>query len=171
MEKWFAKNRKVSSWIFLAQKKKEWQFLALFCPTSVKLLTDLSHIFPFWHELLGVFCGLICSNSKEDRILRRIAKLLYFCNFWPQKSKLTITNCHFSFAEKVQVLEARILDEKITLNGLACYQNYSIRVAASTKAGDGLLSRSIYCRTKEDCKFSILWNNIYFQRFQIVIHI
>ena len=56
----------------------------------------------------------------------------------------------FNVTEKVEVLEARILDEKITLNGLACYQNYSIRVAASTKAGDGLKSRSIYCRTKED---------------------
>ena len=56
----------------------------------------------------------------------------------------------FNVTEKVEVLEARILDEKITLNDLACYQNYSIRVAASTKAGDGLKSRSIYCRTKED---------------------
>ena len=66
MEKWFAKNRKVSSWIFFAQRKKEWQFLALFCPTSVKLLTDLSHIFPFWHELLGVFCGLIVIVKKTQ---------------------------------------------------------------------------------------------------------
>ena len=58
----------------------------------------------------------------------------------------------FFVTEKVEVLEAHILDDKVTLNDLACYQNYSIRVAASTKAGDGLKSRSIYCRTKEDCE-------------------
>ena len=57
-----------------------------------------------------------------------------------------------SKAEKAHMLEARTLDEKMTLEGLKCYQNYSIQVVASTKVGDGLKSRSIYCRTKEDRK-------------------
>ena len=51
------------------------------------------------------------------------------------------------------MLEARTLDEKITLQGLRCYQNYSIQVVAATKVGDGLKSRSVYCRTKEDCEY------------------
>ena len=57
-----------------------------------------------------------------------------------------------NFAEKAQTLEVRTSDQKLTLEGLACYQNYSIQVVAATKMGDGLKSRSVYCRTKEDCK-------------------
>ena len=59
----------------------------------------------------------------------------------------------FRKAEKAHMLEARTLEEKMTLEGLKCYQNYSIQVVASTKVGDGLKSRSIYCRTKEDRKY------------------
>ena len=54
------------------------------------------------------------------------------------------------FAEKVEIFSESVAHEEMTLRGLAKYQNYSIQVVAATKIGEGLKSRSIYCRTKED---------------------
>jgi hypothetical protein len=63
---------------------------------------------------------------------------------------------HLICAEKVEVLEARSKEQKVTIANLMCYQNYSIQVVASTRVGDGLKSRSIYCSTKEDCEELII---------------
>ncbi len=52
--------------------------------------------------------------------------------------------------ERVEILEQSTLQHEITLGGLEKYQNYSVQVAAATKVGLGLKSRSIYCRTLED---------------------
>ena len=54
--------------------------------------------------------------------------------------------------ENVRILDKKTRQHKITLNDLDKYQNYTIQVVASTKIGEGLKSRSIYCRTKEDGK-------------------
>ena len=57
-----------------------------------------------------------------------------------------------SFSERVVVIEKSTTQQKLTLYGLEKYQNYTIQVVASTKVGQGLKSRSIYCRTQEDGK-------------------
>lgn len=41
----------------------------------------------------------------------------------------------------------------LVVGGLSKYTNYSVSVLGFTQAGDGLLSSSIFCRTKEDCTF------------------
>lgn len=38
----------------------------------------------------------------------------------------------------------------MTLAGLRKYTNYSVQVLAYTRVGDGVPSRTMYCRTKED---------------------
>ena len=38
----------------------------------------------------------------------------------------------------------------LELDGLDTFTNYSIKVAAFTRAGRGKASRAIYCRTAED---------------------
>lgn len=43
----------------------------------------------------------------------------------------------------------------MTLAGLRKYTNYSIQVLAYTRVGDGISSRTMFCRTKEDGKFKI----------------
>nr|XP_040566824.1 Down syndrome cell adhesion molecule-like protein Dscam2 [Lepeophtheirus salmonis] len=48
------------------------------------------------------------------------------------------------------VRDLRTSGLKITLYDLDKYQNYTIQVVASTRIGEGLRSRSIYCKTKED---------------------
>ncbi|TRY70745.1 hypothetical protein TCAL_04830 [Tigriopus californicus] len=52
--------------------------------------------------------------------------------------------------EQVEIHEQSTMQQQITLYGLEKYQNYSVQVVASTHVGQGLKSRSIYCRTKED---------------------
>lgn len=51
----------------------------------------------------------------------------------------------------------------MTLAALRKYTNYSIQVLAYTRVGDGVSSRTIYCRTKEDgkvkTKFIILYQS------------
>ena len=42
------------------------------------------------------------------------------------------------------------MQQKIIIGGLEKYQNYTVRLVATTKVGEGLKSRSIYCRTEED---------------------
>ena len=59
-------------------------------------------------------------------------------------------------SESVEVLEQSTTQQKLTLYGLEKYQNYTIQIVASTKIGEGLKSRSIYCRTQEDGKRSII---------------
>ena len=59
-------------------------------------------------------------------------------------------NCFIS--ERVEVIEKSTTQQKLTLYELEKYQNYTIQVVASTKVGQGLKSRSIYCRTQEDGK-------------------
>ena len=58
--------------------------------------------------------------------------------------------CGLSFSEHVEVLEKSTLQQKIIIGGLEKYQNYTVRLVATTKVGEGLKSRSIYCRTEED---------------------
>ena len=55
-------------------------------------------------------------------------------------------------SERVEVIEKSTTQQKLTLYELEKYQNYTIQVVASTKVGQGLKSRSIYCRTQEDGK-------------------
>ena len=55
-------------------------------------------------------------------------------------------------SERVEVIEKSTTQQKLTLYELEKYQNYTIQVVASTKVGQGLKSRSIYCRTQEDSK-------------------
>ena len=43
-----------------------------------------------------------------------------------------------------------VKDAQVTIEGLKAYQNYSVQAVAFTRKGDGLASRSIYCRTKAD---------------------
>ena len=50
------------------------------------------------------------------------------------------------------MIEKSTTQQKLTLYELEKYQNYTIQVVASTKVGQGLKSRSIYCRTQEDGK-------------------
>ena len=59
-------------------------------------------------------------------------------------------------SESVEVLEQSTTQQKLTLYGLEKYQNYTIQIVASTKIGEGLKSRSIYCRTQEDGKRSFI---------------
>lgn len=60
--------------------------------------------------------------------------------------------CSSSFPEKVEVVERTTTQHQITLRGLDKFQNYSVQVVASTRVGQGLRSRSIYCTTMEDGK-------------------
>ena len=59
-----------------------------------------------------------------------------------------------------RVEERRTAGRSVTIGGLHAYQNYTIQVAAthqfttcqvaaSTSAGEGLVSTSVYCRTRE----------------------
>ncbi len=73
------------------------------------------------------------------------------------------------FLERVEILEQSTLQTQMTLGGLDKYQNYSVRVAAATRVGQGLKSRSIYCRTLEDGSAHNLL--IVFQLFKIFAHI
>ena len=73
------------------------------------------------------------------------------------------------FLERVEILEQSTLQTQMTLGGLDKYQNYSVRVAAATRVGQGLKSRSIYCRTLEDGSAPNLL--IVFQLFKIFAHI
>ena len=41
----------------------------------------------------------------------------------------------------------------LELDGLDTFTNYSIKVAAFTRAGQGKASKAIYCRTAEDGKY------------------
>lgn len=43
----------------------------------------------------------------------------------------------------------------VVLNSLARHANYSVQVAAVTGAGDGPLSKHIFCRTAEDGESNI----------------
>ena len=43
--------------------------------------------------------------------------------------------------------------EMLELDGLDTFTNYSIKVAAFTRAGQGKASEAIYCRTAEDGKY------------------
>ena len=52
----------------------------------------------------------------------------------------------------MEIVERSTLQHQLTLTGLERYQNYSVRVVAATRVGQGLKSRSIYCRTNEDGK-------------------
>ena len=44
----------------------------------------------------------------------------------------------------------------LELDGLDTFTNYSIKVAAFTRAGQGKASKAIYCRTAEDGKYTQL---------------
>lgn len=47
----------------------------------------------------------------------------------------------------------------MTLAGLRKYTNYSIQILAYTRVGDGVPTRTMYCRTKEDGKLNFKNNN------------
>ena len=93
-----------------------------------------------------------CEQSELRLHFIKNAKNSQFGEFLKNVTCWVIFKQCVNFAEKAQTLEVRTSDQKLTLEGLACYQNYSIQVVAATKMGDGLKSRSVYCRTKEDCK-------------------
>lgn len=40
------------------------------------------------------------------------------------------------------------------LHGLEKYTNYSVRILAYTKIGEGVQSNPIYCLTEQDCKLN-----------------
>ena len=48
----------------------------------------------------------------------------------------------------------------LELDGLDTFTNYSIKVAAFTRAGQGKASKAIYCRTAEDGKYKKGWSKI-----------
>lgn len=46
---------------------------------------------------------------------------------------------------------------EITVHGLEKYTNYSVRVSASTNAGEGIVSPYVQCTTLEDGEFIVLF--------------
>ena len=57
----------------------------------------------------------------------------------------------FAFLETSGRLQTQETEgEMLELDGLDTFTNYSIKVAAFTRAGRGQASRAIYCRTAED---------------------
>ena len=42
------------------------------------------------------------------------------------------------------------VETQTVLEGLVQYQNYTVQIGAATRVGEGVLSKPILCRTKED---------------------
>ena len=86
-------------------------------------------------------------------------RVLHIENIWLCEIRYSNFNNNYILrflSESVEVLEQSTTQQKLTLYGLEKYQNYTIQIVASTKIGEGLKSRSIYCRTQEDGKRSFI---------------
>lgn len=125
------------------------------------LLTILKALASEGKQKGGVRCLDPKSTSENRRQLSKKSSswrwdyfLLRFHHLLSSPAKLVHVSGKLVFlflpAEKVEIYSESVNYEEITLRGLAKFQNYSIQIVAATRVGEGLKSRSIYCRTQQD---------------------